>query len=145
MTFTYSSTDLSTTLAVVRLLIGDTDSTDPQFTDEEIAAFTSRYGGVYFAAAAAAEALAGKYSRQASKTVGPLSIQYGDRQAHYGELAERLRRQGATAGLVPYAGGISDSDKETVAADGDRVRPNFLLGVDDYPGTGPGRPSGSGS
>src|SRR5574337_555475 len=98
MTFTYASTDLSTTLAVFRLLIGDTDSSDAQFTDEEIAVFTSRYAGVYFSAAAAAEALAGKYARQASKTVGPLSIQYGERGDQYDALADRLRRQGATAG-----------------------------------------------
>lgn len=145
MTFTYSSTDLSTTLAVVRLLLGDTDSSDPQLTDEEIAAFTTRYGGVYFPAAAACDALASKYARYTSKTVGRLSIQYGERAEHYAKLADQLRRQAATSALVPYAGGISDSDKQTQEADTDRVKPQFLLGMDDYPGTGPGRPGGSSS
>lgn len=145
MTWTYSSTDLSTTLAVVRLLIGDTDTTDQQLSDEEIAAFTTRYGGVYFSAAAAAESLASKYARFASKTVGRLSIQQGERGDHYHDLAASLRRQGATAGLVPYAGGISEADKTTVEADTDRIKPQFLLGMDDYPGTGPGRPGGSSS
>jgi len=39
MTFTYVSTDLSTSLAKVRRLISDVDSTQPIFADEEIEAF----------------------------------------------------------------------------------------------------------
>lgn len=145
MTFTYSSTDLSTTLARVRMLIGDTNSADAQLTDEEIDFFTDTYGNVFFAAAAACDAVASRYARNVSKTVGPLSLQFGDRQQQYRDLAARLRYQGATGGLAVYAGGISQSDKDTLEADTDRVNPQFAVGMDDYPGLPLGRPGGSSS
>lgn len=145
MTFTYSSTDLSTTLARVRLLIGDTDSADQQLTDEEIDYFTDTHSSPFFAAAAACDALAASYSRRPTKSVGPLSISYGELTEKYTNLAARLRYQGTASGAsLPYTGGISDSDKTTREADTDRTKPQFLLGMDDYPGTGPGR-SGSAS
>ena len=146
MTFTYASTDLSTTLAKVRRLLGDTDSADPQLTDEEIDFYTDTYGSVWFAGAAAADAIAAKYTRKPSKTVGPLSISYGELQEQYTSLAAKLRYQGSVNALVPYAGGISQADKATYEADTDRQRPSFLLGMDDNPGAGGvGRPGASSS
>ena len=136
MTFTYSSTDLSTTLAQVRRLIGDTSSSDAQLTDEEIDFFTDNTPSQYYAAASCAEAIAAGYARRVSKTVGPLSIQLTDRQTTYLTLAGRLRQQAAVVGgITPYAGGISVDDKETVASDTDRFPPLFSKGMEDAPGT----------
>lgn len=142
MTWTYSSTDLSTSLAQVRLLIGDTDTNDQQMTDEEIAFYTSNAAGVYYAAAGACEALAAQYARRADKTVGQTSVAASQRQKHYHDLAASLRHRALTATtLVPYAGGISDTDKTAVEQDTDRVKPQFVLGWDDNEGTTLGRSS----
>lgn len=64
MTFTYDSTDVSTTLAKVRLEIGDTDSTAPLFTDEELNVYiTARGENILLAAADVCDAAATKYAR----------------------------------------------------------------------------------
>lgn len=47
------SYDLSTTTGKIRLLISDTDVTDPIFSDAEISAFYTMAGGIFAAAALA--------------------------------------------------------------------------------------------
>lgn len=144
MTWTFASTDLSTALSQVRLLIGDTDTNDQQLTDEEIAFYTSNMAGTYYAAASAAEALAASYARRVDKSVGSASISASQRQDHYLNLSARLRSQAAVfSGVTPYAGGISDADKRTFEVDTDRVEPAFIRGWGDYPGTGIHRGSSS--
>lgn len=113
----------------VRLLIGDTEATDPQLQDEEIAWLLAEAGNVYGAAVAACEALAAKYARQVNRSVagaGGLSVSAGDRAQHYRDLAETLQIRARKARRpVPFAGGISDAQKDAVEADTDRVAPAF--------------------
>src|SRR3990172_6674772 len=135
MTWTYSSTDLSTDLAKVRSLTGDTDTNDQQLTDEEIDFYLDNAGNLYYAAANASEALAGKYQRRVDKSVGRASLAASQRAKGY-------RAQAAVySGITPYVGGISESDKDAIEDDSDRVRPLFVKGWDDIPGTGIGRGS----
>ena len=81
----------------IRFLIGDTDSTDPLLSDEEIAFTLAEAGGsVYQAGHDSCYAIAAKFSRMAqSKSVGDLSISYADRAAAYAAQAERLLELGA--------------------------------------------------
>lgn len=81
----------------VRFLIGDTDSTEPLLSDEEIAFTISEAGGsVYQGGHDACYAIAAKFSRMAqSKSVGDLSISYADRAAAYAMQAMRLLELGA--------------------------------------------------
>ena len=142
MTWTYSSTDLSTDLAKVRLLIGDTDTNDQQLTDEEIDFFTDDAASVYHAAASGCEALAAQYARRADKSIGQVSLHASQRQTHYHDLAAALRQRALTSvELVPYAGGISVGDKTAVEQESDRTKPQFALGWDDNQGTELGRAS----
>lgn len=137
MTWTYNSTDISTSLARVRLMIGDTDTNDQQLTDEEINYWVNNSGGVVWAAANAAESLAAEYARRVDKSIGPASLQVSQRQKHYHDLAASLRAKAAVySGIEPYVGGTVVSTKDELEDDTDRVEPSFARGWGDYPGTG---------
>lgn len=136
MTWTYSATDLSTDLARVRLMIGDTNTNDQQLSDEEIDFWISNSAGVMWAAAQCCRSLAAEYARRVDKSIGPASLTVSQRQKHYHDLALHWESQAARfTAIEPYAGGISVSDKDTVEGDSDRVTPSFAIGWDDNPGS----------
>lgn len=127
MSWNYSGDPASSNLDAVRFLIGDTVSTDQQVSDEEITWLLSTSSSdVSQAAILAIESLIARYARYpASKTVGDLSISYGDRIKSYRELLTRIR-SGLSLDLAePFAGGISISDKESRESNTDRVGPHF--------------------
>lgn len=137
MSFTYSGDPLSSLRDEVRFLIGDTNENDAQFSDREIEYLLADESNVYLAAANGAFSLAAKYARMVDKSVGDLSISYSQRQKHFADLAAQLQRLSVTAqdGTVarPYAGGISQADKDTVESDTDRVA-GFRKGMHDFLG-----------
>ena len=134
MTWTYTDPSASDKDAV-RFLVGDTDTTDQQVTDEEIAYALAAEGSVNQAAASIARSIAAKYARKVDKSVGDLKYSYSQRQKAYLDMADRLEKDAAISGASPYAGGISRSDKETVRDDDDRVAPRIRRGQMDNPGT----------
>ena len=94
MSWSYDPTNLDTDtssgrLNVVRLLVGDTDTTDQQIQNEEITfALAQTNDRVYFAAGWAARTIASKYSRQVNTQIdGALSADYSDLAAQYTKLA----------------------------------------------------------
>lgn len=99
MAFTY---DPDTKAGYVRLLIGDTNESEPAkqiFTDKEINSFLSRENNsVYNAAAAAAEAIAASQARSAIawETLGR-SVDKSNIPQHYRKAADRWRDK-ATGG-----------------------------------------------
>ena len=138
MTWTYNPTSLSTSaLFRVRFLCGDTDTTDQQVQDEEITFALAKENNVEdLAAALVCEHLAAKFSREASKTIGSLSVSAGERAKAYAERASALRVGLQTGGAVPsttFCGGLSISGKQTLDQDADAVQPNFTVGLDDNP------------
>jgi len=136
MSWTYASSNAgSSDLSWVRMRVGDTTSGDQLLQDEEIAALLAEHGDRYVAAARSARAISGWFARRVQKSAGKFSISCQQASESYAKLADRLETE-AGMRAVPYAGGISVSDKETVAADGDRMLPQFRLGMDDFPGTG---------
>lgn len=110
MTFTYSSTSITTDLAKVRLEIGDTDSTDPLFTDEEIAVFLAAEVTVLKAAARACEVQSRKYARDFNWDADGDKVDRTSRAKHYADLAVALRRR---------AGGTVQS-RPTIRQDGNQ-------------------------
>lgn len=125
-------------IANVRLLVGDTDNADYVLQDTDIAFFLTSAGqDVWWAASLAAGAIAAKYARMVTNSqsdahgVHTLTRQYSDRYEHYIELAEKLmaqrnsNAQQALSATGVYAGGISQSDKESRAADSDRPTSAF--------------------
>jgi hypothetical protein len=135
MTWTYASSapDFSTTLAQIRFLVGDTDTTDQQVSDEEIAYCQTRSGSnTNLAAAYACDAIAAKYARLVTTSVGDLSVTYSDLQKHYQSLSAQLKGFGA-AGAICLGGGISQARVTEVNDDTDRVEPAFFVGMLDSP------------
>lgn len=138
--WTYDPTTLGTTTAEerrnsVRFLVGDTDTSDQQTQDEEIAFALSQTGdNVYHAGAFIAEAIAAKFARLVTSEVDrTLRVRYSDMQAQYRALAQDLREQGRRfGGLTISAGGINVNEME-IARD-NPLRPLATYrGEFDYP------------
>lgn len=126
MTWSYNEA-LTSSIDKVRFLVGDTDESDPQFQDEEIAWALTVSSDVYMAAIIVCRAAIARYSRQVSKSVGDLSISASEKAQHYRDLVSDLEQQAAMTALVPipYAGGRTISDMETDETDADLVQPAF--------------------
>lgn len=131
MTATYSGDPTDSSKDAVRFLIGDTSATF-EITDEEIAYILTLYPTPLGAAAACCRALASRFAKMVDKEVGDLKIKYSQRQKAFLDLAGQLEQQSGLTGLMPYAGGISVADKETVEADSDRPKPSFRSGQFDH-------------
>ncbi len=134
MSWSYSGNPGDSDKDQVRFLIGDTDTTDQQLSDEEILWAISEEGNVYFAAARCALALASKFARLVDKEVGDLSLDYSQRQKAYQDLADELSESATLRSATPYQGGQTHSDKRIDQDDPDNVQPAFQKGQFDYPG-----------
>lgn len=132
-TWTYDPALIATSqLMQVRRLIGDTNDKDQQLFDEEINWAISQRGDSYGAGADCCLQLASKYSRDVDTVQGELHRLYSARQKAYSARARDLNRISALTGKgAPYAGGISQADKQTQVANADRVAPQFNIGMTD--------------
>jgi hypothetical protein len=142
MTWTYTAAPSTTTPEgrrdAVRVLIGDTDTTDQQITDEVIAFALDQSGDeVYEAGAIIARSLAAKYARLVDTKVEDVETKYSQRRDTYMQLARDLEAQaekyGSSSLGVPIAGGISISEMEAARDDTDRVPALFKVGQFDNP------------
>lgn len=124
MVWTYSGDPAANEKDAVRFLIGDTDPDDQLLQDEEILYLVERMKTTEGAAAEAAYSLAAKFSRLSDKSVGDLSLSLSQKAAAFLALADKLRRR-ASILAVPFAGGISKSQKAATEGDSDRVKPAF--------------------
>lgn len=134
MTWTYNLAGLAAgnQKDIIRFMIGDTISTDPQLADEEISFCFALRHSTYGGAAQACEALASQYSRLADTVTGELHTLYSSKARAYAKRAIDYENYAAiTAGPLIYAGGISIVDKLLQDADPDRVSPQFNLGMTD--------------
>ena len=134
MTFTYTPGDTGNGTRV-RLLIGDTDPEAPlqqRLENEEITDLLTMFGAYRAAAAAAADALAAKFARLATeKRMGQASLAW-KRYESLTALAKTLRASASFAAL-PFAGGISVAQKQSLDQDTDRIQPSFVKGMMDNP------------
>lgn len=136
MTWSYSENPSFSEKDEVRFYIGDTDSSDQQLSNEEIEWAITQATSTRGAGAICARALASKYARLSDIAIGDLRQAYSQRQDHYTDMAKRLDALEARRGITSiYAGGISESDKESVKENTDRVTPNFSIGMHDNPGS----------
>lgn len=97
-------------------------------SDEEIAALLTANGDhVGRAALAAAKALVARFSRLVTLSVGDTSASMGELVTRYRDLAADLQRglaRGIGGGL-PYAGGLSRTDKASREDNSDRTAAAF--------------------
>lgn len=134
MAWTYNAADLNTTtpsgrLNTVRLLVGDTDTTDQQVQNEEITfSLAENNDNTYLSAAWIARAISSKYARLVTtKLDGALSADYSDLAKQYQGLADQLEYRGKTDGasIGILAGGITKSGIEAVRANTNRIEGSF--------------------
>lgn len=131
----------------VRLLVGDisTAASGEFLDDADYDFFISQSSNRFISAQIAANALAAKFTGAAAsasgdgyleKSVGDLKIKKADAigaAREYRSMASMYGRN-AAAGIAPFSGGLSISDKATVGADADRARPAFVSRLFDNDG-----------
>jgi hypothetical protein len=129
MSWTYSGDPATSTRDEIRFLIGDTDSTqDWTMSDEEVNYIATQSTNTLLCAAIGAENVASKFARLAqSKSVGDLSVTWGDRRDSFTKLALNLRARASLKVVPIYVGGLSRAEKAAVDADTDRVQPAFKV------------------
>lgn len=135
MTFTYVDPGANSR-DKVRFLIGDTNSADQHFSDEEVAYLLSTWSNNEFdAAIAGAEVLAGRYAHLTnySRSIGDLTIseQYGESAKEFRFLADRLRKQKndlyPTDVKINAQAIIATADKNVTT-----YKSDFYTGIHDY-------------
>lgn len=122
MSFSYEKP--TTDLKRVRLLVGDTNDARVLLEDAEIQFFLDEEGGIYAAAAAAADALAAKFAGDIAVNRASGSLSKDQRFDHYQKLARALRLKGFGK-AESFAGGRLISEKERQETTRDRVQPRF--------------------
>lgn len=138
MTWSYSGNPKDNNKDAVRFLVGDTDSDEELIQDEEILFILDTETNIYRAAANVAESIAAMFSRKADVSIGDYSESLSQQADNYLKLAERLRktaRKNIQFKGIPFAGGISKTDKEITQKDTDRVKPAFKRNLQNHPTT----------
>lgn len=133
MTWTYDPALIGTTpLYQLRWLIGDTIMKDQQIQDEELTFAIGQRSNIYGAAADACRSLAARFSREVDSSQGPLRTSYSAKARNYRAMAGSfdIQAMARSAGL-PYSGQTSQTDYNAVAADPDRMGPQFNIGFDE--------------
>lgn len=98
MAWSFGNDPLNNDKDAVRILVGDTDESDPIIDDEVIEFFISEEPNKYYAAQRTAMALASKMAR----------LERSDEHVRYKELAQDLRyRAGMEEPGVVFTGGIT--------------------------------------
>jgi hypothetical protein len=134
MANTYSSTSITTDVAKVRLLVGDTNSADWLMTDEEVSYFLSVDTDIRLVAARCCDAIRGKLARNVDRSNIQLSAQRSQVMQHYMDLAAILRteaRGDQSEGAVAYLAGSSIAERDTQRSDSSIVQAVFQRGMDD--------------
>jgi hypothetical protein len=137
MTWTYSGNPASTTRDAVRFLVGDTDTTDQLISDEEIAYIVQENPAINRSASESARAIAAKFARLMSRSIGGLSADFSAKYRQYIELADNLLSKDELKPVSPYISGFSRSAKKAVELDTDREPTFSRKGIMDNPRSQP--------
>lgn len=123
---------MTTPLDAFRLELGDRDATAPLFNDTEAQYFIDKQpGNVLLAVADACESLARRYSRDVDVETDGQKLLRSQKAKAYLEQAKQLRKRAQVG--APWHGGGSQSRKDGLAADTDRVQPRTSRGQFDSP------------
>lgn len=138
MTATYDPTTLASSATNrLRLALGDTTVSNPEFQDEELQYLIDTFGESE-ATIQAAERMAAKYARMADQSTGRISVSYSQIASTLFKLADRLRTNGTGAGSTGavgvFCGGVKLSDRLANDSEADLVRPQFRYPQHDNPG-----------
>lgn len=125
MSYTYSGNPNSSIIDETHYRLGNTDPSSPFATDEEVLlALADAHGNTYLAAAAVLETKAIQFALR------PTMVRRGDRWTSYGDAAAAfrthaafLRQQASLQTATVYAGGLSQSEKQSARRDTDLPQP----------------------
>ena len=129
MTWTYSSTSLSTDLAKVRLKIGDTNTNNQLLSDEEIQVSLDEYSDTKLASIGCIRAILAKLARDIDRSNLGMSAQRSQQIQHYKDLLAELSSE---SGLYaePFFGGGSLDEKDSLESDSDYTGNVFVKDAD---------------
>jgi len=136
--WTYGASPQTSALDAIRLLVGDTDSSDQLIDDAAINYAISVRGSTntLLAASDTARAIAAKLMRNVAFSVDGQSLQPQQAVEAFKKLATELeQRSRLIGGVMPYAGGVSISDMDATRSDDDRLPNIFRIGIMDNRGT----------
>ena len=130
--WTYSGDPANSPKDAIRYLVGDTVFTDQQVQDGEINFAIAQTSNQWLAAAMVCRALSARLSREADVSDRELRTSYSARARSYLRMAVQYEmRSDFLGGGMPYAGGISLSDKQANVSNTDNVPANFAIGMTD--------------
>lgn len=114
----------------IRFLVGDTDSSDYNISNENIVFALDQSGDdIYLAASICARAIAAKYATLVNTKFEGVSSDYAQIKENYYALATKLEAQSKKYGSrglgLPAAGGLTYSDIRANDLNDDRVQPKF--------------------
>jgi hypothetical protein len=152
MTFSYSGDPQTSQKDGIRYLVGDTDSTEPLVSDEEIEFMLNTwyplYGTLEYVGAEVLDALAAKYAREANYSADGVSVSLASLQQQLTNQAMKLREMHNRqfVGAEPDVGGMDEwPDLEALGikpyAFGTGFMDNQYAGQQDYGGRETGTPS----
>lgn len=131
MAWSYSGNPSNSSRDAVRFLVGDTDTTDQLLSDEEIDYLVTLHGTVPRASSESARAIAAKYARNMSRSIGGLSADFAAKYRQYMELADRLLTMEEAYPVSPFISGYKRSEKESRELDNDRETTISRKGIHD--------------
>ena len=131
MTWTYSGDPSSSDLDAVRFIIGDTDTNDQLLTNAEINYMITYHGTLLRACSESALAIAAKFARLMSRSIGGLSADFSVKYQQYMDLADDLHHRDILRPVRPFISGYKRSEKESVEMDTDRESTISRKGIHD--------------
>lgn len=132
MTWSYSGNPASSSKDEVRFLAQDTVKTDPLLEDEEIDFLITQEGSAQKAAIKAAQTIMAKFARFVDESVGQVKKSFSQRFGHYRDLVDDLNRHAAMRGAVPFAGALTETQKDVQEDNDDRIDPIFTRDMNDF-------------
>lgn len=142
MAFTYTGDPSASDRDAVRLLVGDTDPTEPLLTDGEIDWVIEVWkakGHPYFYASVCAEIIAARFARETTISSDGQTVSMSELQEKYYRLANTLfsqYQQLLASGVGIHAGGMSAGEQRDgdvlPLAFGTQMHDNHRAGWQDY-------------
>ena len=137
MAWTYSGNPADSDKDAVRFQLGDTDTNHQLVSDEEIAySLAQNNDSISDTVLELAIALRNKFAAYVNEKTDRVSIRNSDLYEHYKSMVEEIKRD-AVLSAVPYAGGISKTDKLNNSLDTDNVPPKFTKRQDEHESNSP--------
>lgn len=129
MTWSYSGNPADSDKDRIRFLIGDTDSTFPLMTDEEINYVITTESNDKIIALRCCESISASLAKKVSGSMGRISVQEEQLMKHYEQLCRRFRK---SIPSVPYVGGLSLTEKEMDKTNTNLTQLKISKGIHDY-------------